>query len=749
VDDLFITDHINWPVFMARHDLVWEQLPRQWNEGAFVGNGQLGMMLYASLSDNRIDFHLGRADVTDHRKAPDRKTSMGADGANVMFDFPRLDIGRMVLRPVGKILAGTMRQDLWNAEITATIETDRGELSLRALTPHDRMVHIIDVASTEKDSTGAPAPWKWEFLPGKADSPRALVFPEMAREARYAPNPEPIIQRMDDVAVCVQQLLAGGDFATAWLEIKTESIRSARMVISTANKVPVLGQSAGVAVADVLETAAESGDYVVDAHRSWWHNYYPQSFLSIPDPRMESFYWIQMYKLGSAWREDGPPIDLFGPWFRISQWPGIWWNLNIQLTYWPVYAGNRLDIGRNYMDLVDRQFDTTFASSFLEPTIGDFAWALHNYWWQLRFAGDWHGVKDRWMPKAKRMAFAYMGHPKRDASGKLELPQMGSPEYNGFQPYDNTNYNLGLLRWLLNTLIEASGMAGQGVNQEVAEWKLVLKDLVDYPCDSNGLMIGSDQAIDQSHRHFSHLLPYYPLYQLDTDDPANRELILRTVNHWHRIEDGRALTGFSFSGGAAIYASLGLGTEACGMLNDFLDNARGTGLVLPNTMYVESGGRNPVIETPLSAASAIMDLLLQSWNGKIRIFPAVPSAWNNVVFHRMRAMDGFVVSAKREGGKTSWVTVHSEAGLPCMIKVTDWEGQPFVKGRRSFSVVEGTQGEYQIDLKKGEEILLSQSEAQDFMVVRELPSESKNPYGVKRGKQLEEKQFWPEKNTGF
>ena len=63
---------VDWPAFLGQHDLVWEQLPRQWNEGAFVGNGQLGMMVYTTLKDNRVDFHLGRADVTDHRKAPDQ-----------------------------------------------------------------------------------------------------------------------------------------------------------------------------------------------------------------------------------------------------------------------------------------------------------------------------------------------------------------------------------------------------------------------------------------------------------------------------------------------------------------------------------------------------------------------------------------------------------------------------------------------------------------------------------------------------
>jgi hypothetical protein len=40
---------VDWPAFLGQHDLVWEQVPRQWNEGAFVGNGQLGMMVYATL----------------------------------------------------------------------------------------------------------------------------------------------------------------------------------------------------------------------------------------------------------------------------------------------------------------------------------------------------------------------------------------------------------------------------------------------------------------------------------------------------------------------------------------------------------------------------------------------------------------------------------------------------------------------------------------------------------------------------
>jgi len=744
--ELPVRDEVDWPAFLSRQDLVWEQLPRQWNEGAFVGNGQLGVMLYASLADNRLDFHLGRADVTDHRKAPDRKTSMGVPGAGVMFDFPRLDVGRMALRPAGKIIDGTLRQDLWNAEITGVIQTDLGELRLRLVTVRDRMVHIVEITSTEKNAAGVAEPWRWEFLPGNADSPRAQVKPEQAAQQNYQSNPPPRIETMDGVPVCVQPLLAGGDYATAWMEEKSAGSDTARLIISTANEVPAAGLSGPRAVADVKAAALERTDALLGPHRAWWHAFYPTAFLTVPDARIEAFYWIQMYKLAAAWREDTPAIDLFGPWFRVSQWPGVWWNLNIQLTYWPVYAGNRLAIGRNYLDLLDTQFDTTFASSIKGKVIGDFAWALHNYWWQLRFAGDWRGVQEKWTPKASRVVDAYAAKLVKNAEGRLELPGLGSPEYNGFATFNNTTYNLALFRWLLTALIEADARSGQPASPNAEEWRRLLTELVDYPVDANGLMIGSDQAVDQSHRHFSHLLPLYPLYVLDPDDAKDRELLLRSTRHWHRIGDGKGLAGYSFTGGASIYASLGLGDEALGMLNDFFNNSRGGGKVLPNTMYVESGGKNPVIETPLSAASATMDLLLQSWGGKIRIFPAVPSTWAEASFRDLRAMDGFLVSAVRENGVTAWVAITSEAGEPCVLKVPDWSGPLDVRAARTPEITALGPGEYLVDLRKGEKAVLFPDGRVVPPVVNAVSNASgaTNPFGVKRGGELKTQQTWTE-----
>lgn len=743
---------VDWESFLNRSDLVWEQLPNQWNEGAFIGNGQLGLMAFATTSDNRIDFHLGRQDVTDHRMAPNAKTSMGTPGATVMFEFPRLDIGKMSLRPAGKIKQGTMRLHLWNAELTAEVTTELGEVQIRAVTLRDRMVQIIQVHSTEKSADGKPAPWRWEFLPGNPASPRAQVFPDKAAEVKYQTNPNPEVSQLTDssesVGLCVQRLLAGGDYATAWLEkpLPSANGRASTLFISTANDIPAANSSANTAKADIQSAAAQSTDSLIAEHRRWWHEFYPNAFLTIPDPQLEAFYWIQIYKFASASREDGPAVDLFGPWFRVSQWPGLWWNLNIQLTYWPVYAGNRLALGKNYLDTVDAHFDGLLKGFKDASTLGDFAWTLHNYWWQLRFAGNWQKVRSAWLPKAKQVLEGYLPRLKPNAEGKLELSPMGSPEYNGFKPYPNTNYNLAILRWLLNAMIEADSQASGPSDPAAAEWQRILAQLIPPPVDDNGLRIASNQPVDMSHRHYSHLLGLYPLYQLSPDDEKTRDLVVKSVLHWHRIGEGKGLAGYSYTGGASLYASLGMGDEAHGMLNHFLNKSIGISNLLPNTFYVESGGRNPVIETPLSAASATMDLLLQSWGGKIRVFPAMPKSWEDAAFYQLRAMDGFLVSAGRAQGKTGWIHIQSEKGRSCILRMPEWSETPSVSGARAFRLLPTGPSEWKIDLKAGESILLRPQGGSAVPVVQPLPvNESlQNPYGVKSGKGLHSNQNWPE-----
>ena len=729
---------INWPQFIGRHDLVFEQLPLQWNEGSFVGNGQVGFMMFATMKDNRIDFHIGRQDVTDHRKAPDRKTSMGVMGATVMFDFPRLDVGRMALRPAGKILSGSLRQDLWNAEIRGTIITDLGTITLRAYTPYQRMLNIIEISSTEvKD--GKSATYKWEFRPGNPASPRVQVFPWS--DKNYVTNPKPTLANENGFGSCVQPLLAGGDYATVWHEQKRK-YNASTLFVAIANEVPAANKSQMVAEATVREALKTKIRKIEKEHRSWWHAFYQKSFLSIPDAQMESFYWIQMYKMATCSRPDGPALDLFGPYFRVSQWPGLWWNLNIQLTYWNVLQSNHLDQGENLITLVDSQFESLLRT-FDNPKLGDFAWTLHNYWLQLRYGGNWQVLNEKWLPKAIEVAKLYEKRLIRNEKGQLEMTEMESPEYEGFKTYKNSSYNLALYRWLLTAMVECAEK-NNSTQPEIGQWKNSLNALIPLPTNENGIMIGSAQGLDKSHRHYSHLLGLYPLFVMNPDNENDRALVDKSVVHWHQIGGGKELAGYSYTGAASLYAALGRGNDAEAIMHHFLNGNIGISLLLSNTFYVEVGGKNPVIETPLSAANAISEMLLQSWGGKIRVFPAMPEKWQEASFDKLRTQGAFLVSAVRKNGQTQWVKIKSLAGEPCVVKIPGWTNAIQKSNGRKISITALQNNEFTLDLKAGEEIiLLPESNSKiDPVTPINLPANKYNFYGVKKGKELKWDQNW-------
>ena len=80
------------------------------------------------------------------------------------------------------------------------------------------------------------------------------------------------------------------------------------------------------------------------------------------------------------------------------------------------------------------------------------------------------------------------------------------------------------------------------------------------------------------------------------------------------------------------------------------------------------GGGIPTPEGGLAAAAALLEMLVQSWHGVIRVFPATPEWWPDASFERLRAEGAFLLSARRKEAKTVWVRIESEAGLPCRVR---------------------------------------------------------------------------------
>jgi hypothetical protein len=685
-----VEDRVDWPSFLGRHDLLWERFPGRWHEGAFTGNGLLGAMVYAR-TNGTVCLDVGRSDVTDRGN--------------------RLAIGFFEMVPAGVPASGTMRLDLWNAEARGDLRTDRGAVAFRTFTHASERVQVVEWTPSGGESSA-----RFEFRHEPAlDARKAHKGEPIPDDER---NPPPVFGEADGVRHCVQPFKAGGGYAVAWAEKGGGPGR--RLLVWSVEAAP----DAATAVKRVGEALARGAPALEVSHRAWWHAWWPKSFLSIPDTRMEGFYWIQMYKLASATRADRPAIDLMGPWFRSTPWPRIWWNLNIQLTYWPVYAANRLDLGESLVRMLGAG-ETNLVANVPEALRGDSAgigrtssydcrggagselgnltWALHNVWMQARAGGDDAMLRATLVPLLKRSA-AYMVHQlKPGDDGRLHFPVDTSPEYPDRAP--DTNYNLSLLRWALQALVAADERYALR-DPKAAGWRATLEKLAPYPVDpKTGYMIGAGVPLAVSHRHFSHLLMVYPLGLVDVDSAADRPLVERSLDHWIHFEG--ALQGYSFTGAGAMSAWLGRRDAAVSLMNQFLDR-----YVKANTMYLEAG---PVIETPLAGAATIHELLLQSWcpepfGTHIRVFPAVPDAWPEASFRDLLAAGGFEVSAARRGGATRWIRIRSLAGNPCRVQ-TGFPGEAAASGARSFTVSTAPDRNGRrvttVDLRKGETVLLT------------------------------------------
>ena len=97
------------------------------------------------------------------------------------------------------------------------------------------------------------------------------------------------------------------------------------------------------------------------------------------------------------------------------------------------------------------------------------------------------------------------------------------------------------------------------------------------------------------------------MYTLNKEHPEDVDLIERSLHFW-QSKTG-AHQGYSLTGASSISSALGKGNDALAYLNKLFGR-----FLSVNTLYRESG---PVIETPLSGAQSIHDMLLQSWGGKI------------------------------------------------------------------------------------------------------------------------------------
>ena len=699
----------------------------RWDEAIPLGNGLTGGLLWGG--GNVVRLSLDRGDLWDLRTPPMYQRSdwnyatmqrLVAEGDQAtmqqMFDTPytalpfptKIPGGRLELTLDPSCQAKQFKLDIRRAEAAVAL----GQHELRAFFSAAEPVTLMHVS-------------------GPMPSLR-LMRPAGLSRLGYEPARE---GHDDDTLWMVQEAAAGLTYAVVvGTRAGNDATVLAIAITSTADGPDPL-EIGRRRVAEALEAGYQG---MLGPHLAWWRDFWSISSVAIPNRAIQAHYDLVKYFYGAASRAKAPPMPLQGVWTAdeegLPPWKGDFHNdLNTQMTYLAYHAAGLVESGESFIDFnwcllptyqdfarrfynadgavvpgvmaLDGQPLGGWGQYSLSPTMG--AWVAQSFYLHWRYTTDETFLRERAYPWCAQIGRALAGLLRPDERGKLILPLSTSPEIfdNSMRAWlePNSNFDLALLRWLFGALGEMAEELGD--QSGATEWRSVLARLDDYDVegDAGSLTVARGIPYESSHRHFSHTMAIHPLGLLHVEG-TDRDRAIVNASLDRILEKGTDWwVGYSFSWMACMLARAGRAEQALDMLqkyeqafllrNGFHANGDQSGTGLSRFTY-----RPFTLEGNFLAMQAVHEMLLQSWGGVVRVFPAVSERWRDVSFRDLRAEGGFRVSARREDGQTTSVRVAAtRAGL---LRLRDpFAGEQTVWNRAGVRKVGDA---YEVDLKRGE-----------------------------------------------
>jgi alpha-L-fucosidase 2 len=706
--------------------LPWRLPARAPHSGVPLGNGTFGALLWGEGAHLRAT--INRADYWDHRgglPARDDATyanlrrwlAAGDEGRlrEVFEGRPpeggepaprptRLPMGRVDLEfPAGAALASASLDMAAGAAAFALADGAR----LEAVVLRDHPVLALRL-----EGPGATAA---RVIARPADAP--------AVREHYRSHGIPEAQSFTDgdSGGWVQECPGEPAMCAAWRRVAAGPDGSVTVLVAS-----VYGETpdaARTAAAALLERVAREKEALLRRSAAWWTAYWEQcARVALPDATLELLYTLGMYKLAGLSVPGSPAATLQGPWIeedRMPPWSGDYhWNINVQESYWPAYGGNQLGSLEPLFAMLRaweprlRENALRFAGTpdgLLMPHAtddrgtgmtgfwtgavdhGSTAWTGQLMWQYYRLTLDERFLRETAYPFLKGCLRVYEAMLEEDGEA-LRLPVSVSPEFGGAGGAAwgaNASFQLAIIHFLCRALLSASATLGVD-SEERARWEAIDRRL---PIGSLGpsergeeLLVWEGQPLTESHRHHSHLAGVYPFDIFDLDGSEREQTIVRrSMERLTRMGTG-LWTGWCVPWAAFLYARLGNGTMAALLLETFRRFFMGPGLASTHDAcfagFTLFTGRPDImqIEACMGASAAVLEMLVHSRGGVLRLFPAIPPAWDEAAFAGIRVEGAFLVSGEWRGGEPRRITVTSEAGAPLRIE-NPWGERPVLLAR--------------------------------------------------------------------
>lgn len=687
----------------------------QWEDAIPLGNGLMGGLLYGG--GTRLKMSLDRGDLWDERPIP---TTDEADFTfrhwlelkeaqcweEIEKRFDNIFVHPTPTKLPGGRLEITLDPAMTVSEFTLDFEEAVGKAECAGHGGVEVFYSAVEgVALMRIDG---PPPMDWH-----------LVAPTVVQEKLGFSDAKTC--RSGEARWFVQVIPEGHSYAVVGVMRRTN--RHSLLAIAMASSSTDGSDPLAVGLSRAEGALDRGYESCIAPHKEWWRGFWGASQVTIPDAGVQAHYIFARYLLGSGSRTGAPPMPLQGVWTAddgLPPWKGDYHHdLNTQTMYISYLTAGHFDEGRVFLDFMwsllpaFREFARRFygTSGAMFPSIMSLAgkplggwpmfslmpqgnaswvgWMFYRHWLYTR---DETFLHERAYPFCAELGECLVGLLRPDEKGILRMPMSSSPEIFNNTPKSylppNSNYDHDGMVALFGGLAEMATATGR--SEESTRWADLTGRVGERWADPRTGVLGFAKEVpfDRSHRHHSHLMAIHPYSQITIEGGEEERCVIEaSLAALEQIGVGE-WCGYSHTWAACMQARAGQAEAAFKNLAIYVDaflsrsgfhlnsNQKGG----PGWGWKWGFPRLFSLEGNFLAMEAVQEMLLQSWNGVVRVFPAMPAQWADAGFCGLRAEGGFQVTAERKAGRTTRIEVLSTVGGPLRLK-SPW-ADVFVNGAR-------------------------------------------------------------------
>jgi hypothetical protein len=485
-----------------------------------------------------------------------------------------------------------------------------------------------------------------------------------------------------------------------------------------------------------------------------WKEYWNKSGVKLNDELLETIWYRNLYFFNCAVKDGVNTPGLFANWSynKIgTAWHGDYhMNYNTEQPFWLCFSSNHLEKNLSYVSLIEFLMDVSrrwareyyhlpgayfphsaypvdmTINSYPVPSWGweicETPWAVQGLWWHYLYSQDKEYLEKRaYIPIREAVEFltAYMKRPEAHGAqwkdDKYHIFPTIPPELYALRPGFKYNYDctvdLTLVKFLFRAFREAARILDRENEEKdlLADMNDILNHYPDYATaesENHGKVIVSvpgehDQVVYNVPNALITVFPGED-YGLDSDHETLE--ILKNTFLNQQNEGGNDLVFINLQ--AARLGLLDLKKFKRQINYCLMPNGTAADMAMQihgrygdETEYGFMDNMGIWFEN-FALPAVINECLIQSYNGKIRLFPNWPLK-KNAEFHNLRAAGAFLVSATLKDGKIMIVEIISEAGAPLKI-LLPWAKGGTMKNARGKSVFRSSLVE--VNTEKGERI---------------------------------------------